>query len=279
MAGPEIYRLRGVGYSYGAVVALEDVSFSVAEGESLAILGANGSGKSTLLKVMNGLIPAARGTVEFFGRGLSPDALTGEFLSSFRERVGLVFSEPDVQLFSPTVFEEVGFAPRQLGLSEREVMTRTEELLSMLGIAALGERAPYTLSSGEKKKVAIASVLSTGPDVLLLDEPTNGLDPRTQVWLFELLEAMRGMGKTIVTATHDLSLVADLADRAVVVGEDHRVAAVGPASSVLTDTETLLEANIIHEHAHRHGEVTHIHGHGPYSVHDEHDRGRGLKRS
>lgn len=266
----ELYKIDHAGYSYGSLYALKDISFTVRRGESLAVLGANGSGKSTLLKILNGLIFPTSGHVEFQGVRLGEDNLRGEFLRCFRQMVGFVFPEPDVQLFCPTVFDEVAFGPLQLELEKGEVKKRVTDLLEMLGISALKDRAPYTLSSGEKKKVAIASVLSINPDVLLLDEPTNGLDPRTQVWLFELLTKLRGLKKTCVMATHDLSLVEDLAERAVVLDESHTVAADGPTPAVLRDKDMLLKTNIIHEHTHRHGDVIHIHSHGPYSTHDEH---------
>jgi cobalt/nickel transport system ATP-binding protein len=267
----EVYRVEGVSYSYGGLFALKDVSFSVRSGDSLAVLGANGSGKSTLLKILDGLLYPTEGKVEFMGTVVAEGSLSGDFLRCFRERVGFVFPEPDVQLFCPTVYDELAFGPLQLGVKPTDIKRRVDELLEMLGISNLSERAPYTLSSGEKKKVAIASALSVNPDVLLLDEPTNGLDPRTQVWLFELLQSLKGLNKTCVMATHDLSLVEDLASRAVVLDESHRVAADGPASAVLRDKDLLLRANIIHEHTHRHGDITHIHSHGPYSTHDEHD--------
>lgn len=267
----EVYRLEGVCYSYAGRTALLDMSFTVSKGESLAILGANGSGKSTLLKIMDGLSFPDSGKVYFAGRPLTEAGLHGEFLKCFRKKVGFVFSEPDVQLFCSTVREDISFGPLQLGLGEKETEERVSALLDMLGIRQLEGRAPYTLSSGEKKKTAIASVLAVNPDVLLLDEPTNGLDPRTQVWLYELLDALKGSGKTIVMATHDLSLVSDLCERTIVLDEAHAKAADGPTGKVLVDKELLLKANIIHEHAHRHGDIVHRHSHGPYSIHDEHE--------
>ena len=131
----------------------------------------------------------------------------------------------------------------------------------MLGLAALAQRAPYNLSGGEKKKVALASVLSINPEVLMLDEPTNGLDPRTQEWLIELLDRLHGAGKTIVVATHQLDVLERLVDRAVVLGEDHRPAADGPLGDVLADRDMLLSVNLIHEHAHHHGALLHSHPH------------------
>ncbi len=267
----EVYALEGVGFSYGDVAALRDASFSVRGGESLAVLGANGSGKSTLLKILNGLIFPSVGRVEFMGRPLTESALSGGFRGYFRERVGFVFPEPDVQLFCPTVFEEVAFGPLQLDLGEEEARKRVAELLEMTGLSGLKDRPPYTLSGGEKKKVAIASVLSINPDVLLLDEPTNGLDPRTQVWLFEILSGLKSLGKTFVIATHDLSLAEDFAERVIVIDESHTIAADGPAHAILRDKDLLLRANIIHEHTHRHGDLVHVHSHGPFASHDEHE--------
>jgi ABC-type multidrug transport system ATPase subunit len=169
-----------------------------------------------------------------------------------------------VQLFSATVWDDIAFGPLQLGFSASEVKSRVDGLLEMLRITDLRDRAPHTLSDGQKKKAAIASSLATDPDVLLLDEPTNGLDPRTQVWLIELLEGLRRKGKTIISATHDLSIAGDIAERAIVLSEDHAVAADGPYPEVISNDELLLRVNLIHEHAHYHGETAHVHRHGHY---------------
>ena len=267
----EVFAVDGVSFSYDGHPALKDVSFTVDAGESLAILGANGTGKTTLLKVLDGLAAPDTGSVRFFGSPLTDQTLTGGFLRAFRSRVGLVFSDPDVQLFSPTVFDEVAFGPLQLGLEPTEAARRADELLDLLGLSGLRDRPPYALSDGEKKKVAIASVLAADPEVLLLDEPTGGLDPRSQVWFLELLSGLRTLGKTFIISTHDLSLAEDFADRVIVLSEEHGVAADGPTAEILADRALLLDVNIIHEHAHRHGDVVHVHSHGPFSVHDEHD--------
>lgn len=267
----EVLRAEGISFAYGPAPALSDVSLSVQKGECLAILGANGSGKSTLLKLLDGLIFPSAGCVYFEGRPVTEGSLKGEFLASFRSGVGFLFPEPDVQLFCPTVFDELLFGPLQLGLGAEEAGKRAGELLRMLGIEALRDRPPYALSGGEKKKVAIASVLAINPGVLLLDEPTNGLDPRSQVWLYELLLSLRDCGKTVIIATHDLSLAGDLSERVLVLDETHRTAAEGPTGEIMKDKDLLLAANIIHEHEHRHGDVVHRHSHGPYSTHDEHD--------
>ncbi len=266
-----LYRLTNVSYSYGPSTAVRDFSLSVSGGETLAILGSNGSGKTTLLKMLNGLLFPREGAIEFSGTPLTEGALTGEFQRCFRERVGYVFPESDVQLFCPTVFDELAFGPLQLRLPDAEVRERVLSLMEMLGLEGLKHRPPYTLSTGEKKKVAIASVLSINPDVLLLDEPTDGLDPRSQVWLFEVLQGLSELKKTIIISTHDLSLAEDLTERAVIIDETHHKAADGSTHELLNDRALLLSANMIHEHTHRHGAIVHSHSHGPFSRHDEHD--------
>lgn len=269
--GEPIFNIEGVNYHYdGRYVGVRDIDIQVGHGESVAILGANGSGKTTLLKIMDGLIFPSTGTVVAFGRPLRLDTLNGGFARFFRSKVGFVFQEPDVQIFCPTVWDEIAFGPLQLDIPKDEVSLRVEDTLDMLGIKALRDRQPHHLSGGEKKKVAIGSVLSLNPEVLLLDEPTGGLDPRTQVWLFELLEEIRRLKKTIIMATNDLSVAEDLSDRVVVLSEEHTIVSDGRPAEVLKDKDLLLRANIIHEHTHRHGDLTHIHSHGPFARHDEH---------
>lgn len=270
MPGP-IFKVDGVSYHYdGRYTGVRDINIQVSHGENLAILGANGSGKTTLLKLMDGLIFPSAGTVAAFGQPLRSHTLNGDFARFFRSKVGFVFQEPDVQIFCPTVWDEIAFSPLQLDIPRDEVRQRVEDTLDMLGIKALKDRQPHHLSSGEKKKVAIGSVLSLNPEVLLLDEPTGGLDPRTQVWLFELLEELRRLKKTIIMATHDLSVVEDLAGRVVVMSEEHTIVSDGSPVEVLKDKDLLLKVNIIHEHTHRHGDLIHIHSHGPFARHDEH---------
>jgi cobalt/nickel transport system ATP-binding protein len=236
----------------------------VESGDSVAVLGANGSGKSTLLKIMDGLIPPSSGTIKAFGTTLSEAALElnrSEFARYFRRRVGMVFQDADSQLFSPVVWEEVSFAPLQQGLSKEETKRRVDDALSLLGVSNLKERNPQALSEGEKRKVAIASVLSASPDVLLLDEPSSDLDPRTRVWLQEFLGELHDNGKTIITATHDLELASETSEHCVILDESHRLVGSGRTEELLDDTELLLGANLIHEHQHRHGLTFHSHPH------------------
>ncbi len=274
------FSLHNIMYSYtNGTPVLNDLTFDFKPGERAVILGANGTGKSTLLSMLDGLVFPRSGTIHVFGKPLSEDALEDRaFSMDFRKRVAFVFQNPDVQLFSSTVWDDVAFGPLQLGFSRAQIMTRVEELLHSLRITDIRDRPPYTLSDGQKKKVAIASSLATDPDVLLLDEPTNGLDPRTQVWLIELLDELHHQGKTIISATHDLSIAGDIAERAIVFSEDHSVAADGKLLDIITNDDLLLKVNLIHEHAHRHGDKAHVHRHGHYghfhaiggSMHDNH---------
>ena len=255
--------LTGVRHEYGAgACALDGIDLTIETGQQVAVVGANGSGKSTLLKMLDGLAFASAGSVAFEGRALTEDALEEpEFRRHFRSKVGFVFQDADVQLFSNTVFDELAFGPLQLGLGEDDVRVRVAEAAESLRIARLLDRAPWTLSGGEKKRVAIASVLTMRPTVLLMDEPTNALDPRSQVWLLEVLAEWKDAGRTVVIATHDLSAASEACDRMVVLSEEHRVVADGAPAEVLARRDLLLQVNLIHEHAHRHGAGEHVHPH------------------
>jgi len=260
-----VFELQNVSYSYfGNYSALSGISLNVKPGDSIAILGANGSGKSTLLKILCGLIFPSSGTVKAFGSALSEAGMElnrSEFARYFRRRVGMVFQDADSQLFSPVVWEEVSFAPLQLGLPQQDVQKRVNEVLSLLGIEHLRNRSPQSLSEGEKRKVALASVLSLGPDILLLDEPSSDLDPRTKVWLEGFLIELHDSGKTIITATHDLELAADTSDRCIILNEEHGLAGEGSTEKMLGNWSLLLNTNLVHVHAHKHGQVLHTHPH------------------
>ena len=245
--GEALLALHGVSYSYlGRFPALDDVSLSVAPGEKVALLGANGCGKSTLLKVLDGLVFPDDGVYEAFGAKVTEGNLEDEqFNQGFRSRVGFVFQNSDAQVFSPTVWEEIAFGPLNMGLSPPVVEARVADTLEMLDIVDIAERAPYQLSGGQKKRVAIASVLIMNPEVLLFDEPTAALDPRTAHWLMGLIADLNRAGKTIVLATHDLATLDVLADRCVVFSEDHRIVAEGRPPDVLADRALLESVNLI----------------------------------
>ena len=235
----------------------------------VAVLGANGCGKSTLLKMLDGLYTPTEGRLRVFGEDIEVVDSDAEETHRFHRRIGLVFQDPDIQLFSPTVGDDVAFGPLQLGLPLAEVRSRVESALEQMGILHLRDRAPFELSGGEKKRAAIASVLSLEPDVILLDEPTASLDPRTKWVLVNLIVELGRLGKTIITATHDLDIVPIIAQRVVVIGEDRKVIADSVPERVLGDDPLLIEANLIHEHLHRHVPVEHVHAHEVGTHHDE----------
>ena len=263
------YVLSGVRHEYRAgSAALAGIDLTIECGEQVVIVGANGSGKSTLLKMLDGLVFPSAGNIAAFGHALTEDALEEPaFRREFRSRVGFVFQDADVQLFCNTAFDELAFGPLQLGLAEDEVRHRIATIAEQLRITPILDRAPYTLSGGEKKRVAIASVLTMQPRVLLLDEPTNALDPRSQVWLLDVLAQWKAAGNTVVIATHDLSIAAESADRLVVLSEEHGICADGPPDDVLVQRDLLLSVNLIHEHEHRHGRAAHQHPHGHGEAH------------
>jgi len=267
-----IFDLQNVSHWYlNKFEALKDVSLTMSAGEQITIIGANGSGKSTLLLMLDALIYATSGEVYAFGNPVTEDRFNSlddnEFARYFRTNVGMVFQNPDVQLFSSTVFDEIAFGPLQLNMPKEEVIKRTEEVMKMLDLSDFRDRAPHTLSGGQRKKVCIASILSINPEVLLLDEPTGGLDPRMQLWLTELLQDLAKAGKTIITATHDMGIVEQISDRSIVFGEDHTIKADSSSTEVMNDQELLLSANLIHEHTHWHGQVQHEHFHSREEEH------------
>ncbi len=261
-----IFELRNVSYSYlGKIEALRDINLQICRGEQVTIIGSNGSGKSTLLALLNGLVYPTSGQFSAFNHPVNEEIFDSikdnEFRTYFRTKVGFVFQNSDIQLFSSTVFEEIAFGPLQLNLPPEEVKARVEEIMEMMQISKLRDRAPHTLSGGEKKKVCIATVLVNNPDVLLLDEPSAGLDPRTQLWLVELLHELSHASKTIITATHDLEIMEMISKRSIVIGEDHRIKLDDKPRNVLSDYELLMESNLVHEHMHIHGKTVHEHLH------------------
>ncbi len=264
-----VFSLDNVSYSYyQRFPALTDVSFSVRGGERFAVIGSNGSGKSTLLQLCAGLLHPQQGRVLFDGEVVSEASLKQEpFRRSFRSRVGFIFQDSDVQLFCPTVLDELVFGPLQLGLDNEVATFRAHEIMHMLQIEQLSSRPTHMLSGGEKKRVALGCVLTMNPDVLLFDEPTNGLDPRTQVFLLELMIALNEAGKTIVMATHDLGMVNEMHARVAVLSEEHRLERIGSADDILADEELLLRVNLVHEHIHFHGGQKHSHIHSHFLFH------------
>ena len=262
MTATPIFEVSNVAFAYeGHQTALDGIDLTIETGECAVILGANGSGKSTLLKLLDGLYFPTSGKITAFGAPLTEEALReDDFNFAFRRRVGLVFQDTDVQLFSPSVLDEIAFAPLQLGLPRAEVERRVDEALATLRIEKLRDRAPHRLSGGEKRRVALASLLSLRPEVWLMDEPTTGLDPRSVGWLVEFIQGQRQAGHTIITATHDLDLAEEIATCVYVFDEEHHIVASGSCEEILTNHELLHRCNLSHYHAdrmHRHGAAGH----------------------
>lgn len=265
-----VFDVENVTYRYNSdVTALNGISLSIARGTRVAIMGANGSGKSTLLRILDGLYFPEQGTVTVFGQPLTEERLLDEpFAFDFRRRVALVFQNPDVQLFNPTVFDEVAFGPLQLRWPKDEIRRSVAETLDLLEIAHLKDRSPHRLSGGEKKRVALASVLILDPEVLLMDEPTAALDPKSQSMVVDFLIGWAGGAKTVVTATHDLDIVEEIADTSFVF-QSGRIVAAGAPGDVLSDVALLERTNLIHAHRHTHADVG-IHAHPHRHLGHEH---------
>jgi len=242
-----LFSLDQVSYNYeGGNSALDKISLKIHAGEKLVLLGSNGCGKSTLLKLLDGLYFPGSGAIQFEGTPLSEETFRNEqFNGSFRARVGLVFQDSDVQLFLPSVLDELAFAPLQMDLSRQQVQERVDKALQALQIEHLRSRAPHQLSGGEKKKVALASLLTLEPDVWLFDEPSAGLDPRTVAWLVDFINAQGRSGKTILLATHDLEITRATADRVCLLNEEHQLVYDGDPEPILADRERLKSANLI----------------------------------
>jgi cobalt/nickel transport system ATP-binding protein len=264
-----VFEIESVRYCYERVVALDGVSLHIPTGRRVALLGANGSGKSTLLRLLDGLYFPESGALRFCGNSTTEERFQdAAFSLDFRRRVGMVFQNPDVQLFNPTVFDEVAFGPLQLRWPVHEIRARVTEMLESLQISHLKDRPPHRLSGGEKKRVALASVLILDPEVVLLDEPTAALDPRSQSQIIDLLSCWKDTARTVVTATHDLDIVEEIADYCFVF-QAGRIVAEGIPGDLLADVALLGETGLLHSHRHRHasGEVhSHPHRHRDHKI-------------
>jgi cobalt/nickel transport system ATP-binding protein len=258
-----LFTLNDVFYSYpGGIPALCGLTLSVNPGERAAVIGANGTGKSTLLSLLDALIFADKGEVRAFGKPITEGSMNdAEFQRFYRKKAGFVFQNPDIQLFCPTVKEDVLFGPLQLGVERQEINRRLDRVVELMKLASLLERSPHQLSIGEKKKAAIASVLIIEPDVLLLDEPTAGLDPQTTRDIIKVIYDSHQAGKTVVMATHDLHLVEEIADVVHVFGGGRNIVRSGTPEEILADNAFMRENNLIHVHVHRHPHGNHAHPH------------------
>jgi len=249
-----LIELREVSHSYEGKLVLKDISVRVGMGEKVVLLGINGSGKTTLLKILNALFFPDRGKYLYFGEEVSKKRLRDRsFKRRFRSEVALLFQNPDVMLFNPTVYDELAFSLRQLGYDEGKVRERVLLWAEVFGLLPHIKRPPFELSGGEKQKLCLACLMVLEPKVLLLDEPTAHLDPRTTGWFIDLLWEFKGM---VITSTHNLSLAEELGSRLLVLGEDHGLLYDGPVKEFLKDKEKLLKAGLLHRHG---GKDYHLH--------------------
>ncbi len=237
--GDTILHVEGLGHSYpGGTEALKGVDLQVREREFLAVVGQNGSGKTTLVKHLNGLLRPTRGEVFFQGRSIKESSV-----SELGKEIGFVFQNPDHQIFSSSVKEEIAFGPRNHGFSEKDIKDRVERALELVGLTGLEKSDPFIMTRGERQRVAVASILAMGPRVIILDEPTTGLDYTEQVAVMEMLAELNRKGHTIIIITHTLWLVARYAHRVVLMAEG-RIIAHGGSREVLARRETLARASL-----------------------------------
>jgi cobalt/nickel transport system ATP-binding protein len=255
------FELDHVCLALGGRAVLRDVSLRVAPGERVVLLGVNGCGKTTLLKALDGLVAPTAGEIRYGGAALDARALDdAAFRRRFRSEVALLFQNVDAMLFNPTVADEIAFGPRQLRVADTDA--RVRRWAEALDLVPFLGRAPFDLSGGEKKRVALAAMLALEPKVLLLDEATANLDPAAAARVVELLASL---DVTTIASTHNLSVMEELGDRAILLGRaGGGVLFDGAPAELLRDEALLVESGLAHRHAHRHGTAAHAHFH----VHD-----------
>ncbi len=236
-----IIETKNISYHYpDGTEALEKVNFKAEEGEIVALLGPNGAGKSTLFLHFNGILKPVSGTISIDGDDVSYDKKN---LLKIRQKIGIVFQNPDDQLFAPTVMEDVAFGPMNMGLSNEKVEERVKEALKRVSMEGVEHKAPHHLSGGEKKKVAIAGILAMRPKIMVLDEPTSGLDPKGASQIMGILYELNREGMTIVISTHDVDMVPLYASKVYIMSEG-RIIKEGNPEDVFKDVKTIREANL-----------------------------------
>lgn len=234
-----VIEVKDVHFKYPAgVQAISGVSFTVSKGEKVAILGPNGSGKSTLILLMAGLLTPKQGKIKVF-----QTKTTAKDFQKLRHRIGLVFQDPDDQLFTPSVIEDIEYGPKNLRLPESDIKQRSEQVLSKIGIQHLKNRPPHRLSFGEKKKVSLATALVLKPELMILDEPTANLDLASRRGLIDMVNEMNREGTTVVVSTHDVEALPELADRIIVISKGSMLGE-GETAKVLQDLKLLAAAGL-----------------------------------
>jgi cobalt/nickel transport system ATP-binding protein len=237
----KIIETKEITYEYpDGTKALEKVNFEADEGKIVALLGPNGAGKSTLFLHFNGILRPSSGNVVIDGETVNYDK---KDLLRIRQKVGIVFQNPDDQLFAPTVLEDVAFGPMNMGLPKEEVESRVKEALFRVGMEGFEKKPPHHLSGGQKKRVAIAGILAMKPKIMVLDEPTSGLDPKGASQILRLLYQLNTEGMTIVISTHDVDLVPLYASRVYIISQG-KIIKEGTAPEVFDDVKTIRGANL-----------------------------------
>ncbi|MEA3254421.1 MAG: ATP-binding cassette domain-containing protein [Candidatus Altiarchaeota archaeon] len=233
----KVVDVRNLTYVYpDGTLALKDVSIDVSQGELVVLLGPNGAGKSTLLLHLNGILKGS-GSIRIFG-----EDIVNKKRSEVVSEVGLVFQDPDDQLFMPTVFDDVAFGPINLGLSDLEVKGRVESALKKMNMQGYESRCPHHLSLGEKKRISLASVLSMEPEILAFDEPTSNLDPKSRRDVLKVMKDLKADGKTIILATHDINAVPEISDRVYVINKT--LLGGGSPREIFLDVDLLKNSNL-----------------------------------
>lgn len=231
----EIISIKNLSFRYhDGSDALQNISLSINENEKIAFVGGNGAGKSTLLLHLNGIL-MGDGDLKIIGL-----ELIKKNLKEIRKNTGLLFEDPDDQLFCPTVFEDIAFGPLNLELKEDEIKKRVTDSLSKVGLDGFENRSPHHLSYGEKKRIALATLFAMNPKILALDEPTSNLDPKSRRKLIEILKSFNG---TVILATHDLECVLELCNRAIVL-KDGQILKDGDSRTILSDEKLMIESDL-----------------------------------
>ncbi len=233
-------KIQDLSYIYDdGTAAIENVSFEIEKGESVALIGPNGAGKSTLLLHLNGILHSttSRESISILGESVDPKKI-----HEMPKKIGIVFQNADDMLFMPLLGDDVAFGPINLGLEKEEVQRRVKDALEMVGLAGYEHRVPHHLSGGEKRRAALATVLSMEPEILAMDEPTANLDPKSRRELIGILKRLKEKGKTLLIITHDVNAIPELAERVIVM--DKTVIADGPTRDIFSDTEMLVEIGL-----------------------------------
>jgi len=247
-----LINFENVDFFYEDKKAVNDISFKISKGEKVVLLGNNGSGKSTILRLLAGLYFSKKENYQLENKIVDKKCVNKEF----RKKVGILFQNPQSMIFNPTVYDEIAFSLKEFNMDNIE--HRVKDISRQFKIENLLKSNPLNLSGGEKQKVILASILVYEPEILFLDEPTASMDPGTTGWFIDL---MIELDKTVMIATHDLSLAYEVCDRAIVINDKHKKIYDGDIEELLKDLDMLVEANLIHKHRHKHKDFSHSHYH------------------